>query len=286
MSEFKFACPVCGQHMTADSQDTGSRIPCPTCFRTIVVPQAPTSTDPKFVLAASEANKPRLTPTPPPLEPIQRAPEKTVIPPALIVLLVLACASGVTLFFLRGKLKPPREEVRLEPPKAETPGQPEYKGTNRWTLDLAGVEFPDAPVSGSIHRRAFELDRATLTVSNLSLRVGDGGPVELGVNVVFFNRQAEELSGKSAEVKPTDPTAPRVVLHWLEPERRMQVFHDGYAMKIEFGTISNNVIPGKIFLCLPDGGESWVAGTFRAEIRKPFPGRFRGPGPPNIPRTQ
>jgi len=116
--------------------------------------------------------------------------------------------------------------------------------------------------------------------------VGEAGPVELGVNIVFFNRQVEELSGKSAEVKPSDPTAPRVVLHWMEGDRKNQVFHNGYAMKVEFGTISNNVIPGKIFLCLPDGGESWVAGTFRAEVHKTFPGRFRGPPPINIPPTQ
>src|SRR6185312_9729608 len=99
MSEFKFACPICGQHITADSKDTGSQIPCPTCYRKIVVPPAPAVADPKFVLSASEANKPRPTATPPP-ENVLAAPPKTAIPPALIVLLVLACAAGATLFFL------------------------------------------------------------------------------------------------------------------------------------------------------------------------------------------
>ena len=41
MSEFKFACPVCGQHITAGSSASGSQIVCPTCFQKIVVPQAP-----------------------------------------------------------------------------------------------------------------------------------------------------------------------------------------------------------------------------------------------------
>ena len=285
MSEFKFACPICGQHITADSKDSGSQITCPTCYRKIVVPQAPTLADPKFVLSASEANKPRPTPTPIPGS-VQPVREKNVIPPALIVLLVLACAAGATLFLLRGKLhgKPPAGEGDGDSgkPKTETAVQPEYTGTNRWTLDLANAEFPDAPVSGSVHHRAFELDRATLTVSNLSLRVGTKGPVELGVNIYFFNRAAEELAGKSAEVKPTDPTAPRVSLHWMEAKRESQTFRGGYAMKVEFGAITNNVMPGKIFLCLPDGGESWVAGTFRAEIHKPS---TRGRAP-NMPRTQ
>jgi len=248
------------------------------------VPQAPTLADPKFVISASEANKPRPSGTLPP-EPVQPAPQKTVVPPALIILLVLACAAGATLFLLRGKWhgKSSGDETSGDSDKSKTEisSQPEYSGTNRWTLDLADVEFPDTPVSGSVHRRAFDLDRASLTISNLTLRTGTKGPVELGVNIVFFNRQAEELSGKSAEVKPTDPTAPRVVLHWMEAERKSQTFRTGYAMKVEFGAISNNIIPGKIFLCLPDGGQSFVAGTFRAEVHKPTP-----KGRANMPRTQ
>ncbi|HWC60991.1 MAG TPA: hypothetical protein VHC44_14950 [Verrucomicrobiae bacterium] len=274
MSEFKFACPICGQHITADSKDTGSQISCPTCYRKIVVPQAPASAETKFVISASEANKPRpATTNPRPLEAVLRAPEKTVIPAALIVLLVLACASGATLFLLRDKIfhaKPPPEKVEAETVSTRVEStQPEYTGTNRWTLDLSEVNFPDLPVSGSVHHRAFELDRATLSGSNLTLRVGRSGPIELGVSIAFFNRQPEELSGKSAEVKPTDPKAPRVVLHWMEAERKSQTFRSGYAMKVEFGASTNNTMPGKIFLCLPDGGESWVAGTFNAEIRQP-----------------
>src|ERR1700743_3558683 len=107
MSEFKFACPICGQHITADSKDTGSQIPCPTCYRKIVVPQAPASEESKFVLSASEANKPRPpSVNPPPLEGMARAPGKSVIRLARIVLLVLAGASGATLFLLRGKIFP------------------------------------------------------------------------------------------------------------------------------------------------------------------------------------
>src|SRR3954469_1381559 len=160
MSEFKFACPICGQHITADSKDTGSQIPCPTCYRKIVVPQAPATDDPKFVLSASEANKPRPTSTLPPAEGVSRAPAKSAFPVALIVWLILACGAGATLFALRGKIfhpKPPVQDAKDEatPNKTESPPQPEYTGTNRWTLDLAKAEFPDMPVAGSVHRRAF-----------------------------------------------------------------------------------------------------------------------------------
>src|SRR5437867_1933782 len=59
MSEFKFACPVCGQHITADSSNSGGQIECPTCFQKIVVPQAPSSPDAKFILSATQVGKPR-----------------------------------------------------------------------------------------------------------------------------------------------------------------------------------------------------------------------------------
>src|ERR1043166_373161 len=126
MSEFKFACPVCGQHITADSKDTGSQIPCPPCFRKIVVPQAPASSDPKFVLSASEANKPRPTPTTP--EPTPDPNEQTPARPSLPLILagagVLVCVAGVTLFALRGKLFHSQPADPVEPVE-ETASVPE-----------------------------------------------------------------------------------------------------------------------------------------------------------------
>ena len=286
MSEFKFACPVCGQHITADSKDTGTQISCPTCFRKIVVPQAPSSGEAKFVVSASEANKPRPPQTTAsPLEGMERHPQTTSI--AVIVLLVLACAAGATLFVLRPKIfhsKPENQTggTDTDTNKTGTPAEirPDYAGSNLWTLDLSDMAFPEMPLAGSLHHEAFVLDRATLTGSNLMLRVGRNGPVEVGLNIYFFNRQAEELSGKMAEVKPMDSTAPRVVLHWKEEKRKSETFHNGYAMKVEFGPAAYGGIPGKLFICLPDESKSWIAGTFIAEIRRPSPPKPKPPGQP------
>jgi hypothetical protein len=55
MSEFKFACPVCGQHITVDSSISGSQLNCPTCFRKLMVPPPPVSTDSKWIVTTSEA---------------------------------------------------------------------------------------------------------------------------------------------------------------------------------------------------------------------------------------
>ena len=41
MTEFKFFCPQCGQHIQCDTGYSGTQINCPICKQSIVVPQAP-----------------------------------------------------------------------------------------------------------------------------------------------------------------------------------------------------------------------------------------------------
>jgi outer membrane lipoprotein-sorting protein len=43
MAEFKFSCPQCGQHIQCDTGYSGAQINCPSCQKSIVVPQAPPS---------------------------------------------------------------------------------------------------------------------------------------------------------------------------------------------------------------------------------------------------
>jgi len=44
MSEFKFSCPHCTQHLQADEQFSGRQIQCPSCNHLIRVPAAPGKT--------------------------------------------------------------------------------------------------------------------------------------------------------------------------------------------------------------------------------------------------
>ena len=53
--EFKFSCPVCHQHIRCDAASSGQIIGCPTCFRNIIVPQAPTNNTTKLILRATQA---------------------------------------------------------------------------------------------------------------------------------------------------------------------------------------------------------------------------------------
>ena len=54
MSEFKYACPVCGQHVICDSSQAGSVLECPTCFQKITVPQAPSTDEQKFIITGTQ----------------------------------------------------------------------------------------------------------------------------------------------------------------------------------------------------------------------------------------
>jgi DNA-directed RNA polymerase subunit RPC12/RpoP len=106
MSEFKYACPVCGQHIKCDSSQAGSVMECPTCFQKITVPQAPATDDPKYIItgtktgerpvAAAMANSAR---TPPPAK---------SSPVAAIAFVVLIGAAIAAVLVFRDKIFKPK----------------------------------------------------------------------------------------------------------------------------------------------------------------------------------
>jgi hypothetical protein len=295
MSEFKFACPVCGQHITADSSASGGQLECPTCFQKIVVPQAPTA-DRKFIIAASQVAKPRPTPTE-----FQNAglsgrhvPAKAI--PVAAIALVLIAAAGIAAYLFRDKItkragiaahqptNAPAKQTNNLPPVVLNPIPTNFG----WTLNLTNVVIPDGPASGSIHGSGFVCERSTLQGGTLSLRQGKTWPPDLGLTILLVARQGEELSGKTIEI-PADrqPPVPRVILRWKDAQQEPlthSVNEGGYAMKIVFGNAANGRMPGKLYISLPDEDKSFVAGTFDAEIRKPQPPRKKS-GKSSPPKT-
>lgn len=55
VNEMKFACPVCRQHIQCGADCSGQIISCPSCFRNIIVPQAPSGQPGKLILRAVQA---------------------------------------------------------------------------------------------------------------------------------------------------------------------------------------------------------------------------------------
>jgi DNA-directed RNA polymerase subunit RPC12/RpoP len=294
MSEFKFACPVCGQHITADSSTSGGPIECPTCFQKIVVPQAPASQDTKFILSASQVAKPRpgSAEVASQLGPLQTPSPRSSVP-VIVALAVLLCAAGAALFVFRDRIL---KFARAQPPASTNTPKPRPTApvvpsrtypipTNiAWTLDLTNAALPDTPAAGSVHGSGFLCEKAILRGGSLSLNQGNAPPWDLAVFVNLTAQRGEDLSGKTVEIAPHRPSAPRVGLRWKNEQRKSagRSFTNGYALKVIFGQASNRRMPGKIYLCLPDPAKSFVAGSFEAEIRKlppPKPPPLKAPPP-------
>jgi DNA-directed RNA polymerase subunit RPC12/RpoP len=138
MSEFKYACPVCGQHMKCDSSQSGTVMECPTCFQKITAPQAPESDDPKFIITgtktgerpipAAVANAGLMTPVP--------EPEKK-FPVATIAFVVLFCAAAVALFMFWGEIFKPAPPPEAAP--SSNSGSPTQPAPVTYTLNLSSI---------------------------------------------------------------------------------------------------------------------------------------------------
>jgi regulation of enolase protein 1 (concanavalin A-like superfamily)/DNA-directed RNA polymerase subunit RPC12/RpoP len=99
MSEFKYACPVCGQHIQCDSSQTGTVMDCPTCFQQITVPQAPAGADQKLLLAGSKAGERKTSLLAARTHPKISQPAKSFTAAVTFILaLVLAAWAGVHFF--------------------------------------------------------------------------------------------------------------------------------------------------------------------------------------------
>jgi DNA-directed RNA polymerase subunit RPC12/RpoP len=100
VSEFKYACPVCGQHIKCDSSQAGTQMECPTCFQKIIVPQSPSVDDPKFIITGTRVGERPV--------PAASADSRAATPPeknslvAGIAFVILLCAAVAAVFVFRG----------------------------------------------------------------------------------------------------------------------------------------------------------------------------------------
>jgi hypothetical protein len=283
MSEFKFACPVCGQHITCDSRTSGSQMDCPTCFRKIVVPQAPSADSPNLILTAAQAaSRPLPQST---VEPLAGMSSAKKFPVAAVALLIILCAVGAGAFAFREKIfqfaqnQPPAKANSASKKKTKTvttPLAPPANDTN-WTLNLADVIIPETPAAGRVNGRDFLSQRATLQGGKLDLRSGG-----TGLTIQLFAKQGEDLAGQSINIEASRTNSPKVILRWKDDQEKSatKTIRAGYALRLEFGQVTNARMPAKIYLCTPDDAKSYVAGTFIAEIRKPPAPKAPRPVPP------
>jgi DNA-directed RNA polymerase subunit RPC12/RpoP len=274
MSEFKYACPVCGQHIKCDSSQAGSVMDCPTCFQKITVPQAPASDDQKFILTGSKVTE-KKTSVPAAAGDVAATEKKF---PAAVVL-VLLLVVGAAVFAFRGKIfqtgkTPPKIAAvpNAAPPKPKIIA-PHANDTN-WLLTLGTNAIPEAPVAGRIHGQDFIVERAYFSTNGtLTIRAGTRNPFDFGLTINFGGAQTESLAGQTINVTTNADKAAKVTLRWKDASGTAQKENhdDKYAMRLEFGALAKNHIRGKIYLCTPDTEKSYLMGTFNASLPRKGP---------------
>jgi hypothetical protein len=90
--------------------------------------------------------------------------------------------------------------------------------------------------------------------------------------LVFIRlKPGEKLEGKTLTIgKDETAEVPQVMKRWkanASLPMQQKPFANGYAMKLEFGKMTPDGLPGKIYVALPDTEQSAIGGSFLARVR-------------------
>lgn len=149
-------------------------------------------------------------------------------------------------------------------PEKELPALPPT-----WTLDLDKATIPNSKVSGVISGTNFVAETAMCTAEVLRLFQGASLSPDREILVYLHLNPGQSPTGHVWTVSQDmrDRSVPQVVKRWKTNPRYAplsKAYSSGYAMKLQLGEITNGVLPGKIFVALPDTEQSVVAGVFNA----------------------
>ena len=141
-----------------------------------------------------------------------------------------------------------------------------------WNMDIADLVIPNKDLTGRIHGENFAVDAAKIESGILSLSKGTDFFPDQTALIFLFLREGEQLEGKKYFISRDQGSGvPHIHIKWKATGKNIpetEMFMRDYAMRLEFGEIESGKIPGKIYLSLPDKMESYMAGTFMAEVKK------------------
>jgi DNA-directed RNA polymerase subunit RPC12/RpoP len=138
-----------------------------------------------------------------------------------------------------------------------------------WTLDVQKATIPTSKVNGVISGTNFVAETAMCTAEVLRLFQGASASPDREILVYLHLNPGQSPTGHTWTVSQEmrDRSVPQVVKRWKTNPRYaplLKAYSSGYAMKLELGEITNGVLPGKIYVALPDTEQSVVAGVFKA----------------------
>jgi hypothetical protein len=141
-----------------------------------------------------------------------------------------------------------------------------------WTADLQAAKIPDGRANGMISGTNFLVDTARVEASGtakvLRLFEGQAASPDREVLIYLHLKPGEQVGGQTLEISADQkgPGVPQVAKRWKTNPRlapTLKSYNTGYVMKLELGQMTNNALPGKIFLAFPDPEQSVVAGIFK-----------------------
>ncbi|MGA2801240.1 MAG: hypothetical protein ABSE97_02545 [Verrucomicrobiota bacterium] len=99
IQEFKFACPICHQHIICDPDTAGMQIECPSCWKTIVVPKSTKTTGTKLMLQGMQT---RVRPTLPMI--VTGSQRITAVPQMERASMLLLAAAATAVLIIAGMI--------------------------------------------------------------------------------------------------------------------------------------------------------------------------------------
>ena len=158
--------------------------------------------------------------------------------------------------------KTPTKRTIIAPPKTPPSGQ---------TVALNKEKPSVGSASGKIHGEVFKVEEAGMSNGILTLRQGSKFFPDYAVLIFLFLKEGEQADGRTFKItKSQGFGSPHIHMKYKQKDQntpKTDIFMKDYTMRLEFGKRGNGTLPGKIFLALPDKDQSFVNGTFFAEIK-------------------
>lgn len=162
-----------------------------------------------------------------------------------------------------------------------------------YTLEASLAKIPEGRVNGMVAGTNFVADmtRVDPSASAQILRFIQGQPTspDREMLVYLHLKPGEKLGGQVVNVTSDMHGAgvPSVAKRWKTNPRYApsppKFFSSGYAMKLELGPLTNGIVPGKIYLALPDPEQSVIAGMFMATVPAVDMTMMQAPTPAAVP---
>jgi hypothetical protein len=136
-------------------------------------------------------------------------------------------------------------------------------------MNIAGMETPSRAISGRIGGLPFTLedvawhDGSTTVV----LESAEGHTVFL----FLFLDEGATLAGTTRVFEQASDGfgQPHVHVHFPPDDPHdVLMYTQGCAVRAEFGAERDGYVAGRLYLCLPDEEDSWIAGSFDVPVRK------------------